>query len=106
MRVSSNLTAGTKVERSHPPPPPFRGGGVGVAVPAKPDRSEAAEWVRANLPICSAFAAELKSFFTEARLTYANEAGHSIGKPSPAPALSISGDALMESLLRKAKGKR
>lgn len=79
---------------------------MGVVAPAKPDRSEAAEWVRASLPICSGFAAELKASFPEARLTYAEEAGHVIGKPSPAPALSISGDALMESLRTKAKGKR
>lgn len=103
--VSSNFTAGTMAERSHPPPPPFRGGGVGVAAPVKPERSEAAEWVRANLPVCSGFAAELKASFPEARLTYANEAGHVIGKPSPAPGLSISGDALLESLRTKGKAK-
>lgn len=76
-----------------------------VAAPVKPERSEAAEWIRANLPICSAFAADLKACFPEARMTYANEAGHVIGKPSPEPGLSISGDALMESLRVKEKAK-
>lgn len=95
MRVSSTLSNSERVERQAPPPPPLKGvvGGVGLATD-NPSREEAAEWVRFNLPICSAIAAEFKSAFSEARLTHASENGHSIGRPMGEPAFSVSGDAL------------
>ena len=63
--------------------------------PVAPSRANAAEWVRQHLPICSAFAAAVRDEFGEARLTYASEAGHTIGKPVQTCAFSVSGDDLM-----------
>lgn len=67
--------------------PPLKGG---VVFPQKPppqpmpsDRAEKlAEWVRENLPTCSAVAAEYRAEFGDVRMVYAREAGHEIGRRS------------------------
>jgi len=69
--------------------------------PVAPSRANAAEWVRQHLPICASFAAALKAEFPDARMTYASEAGHTIGKPMQTCAFSITGDDLVP--VRKAK---
>lgn len=66
-----------------PPHNPPKGGCVGGENNSPlPDtgREAKAEWVRSNLPACAAFAAEIKSVFPSARMVYANEGGHVIGK--------------------------
>lgn len=70
------------------------------------EREERAAWVRQNLPTCAAFAAQVAAGFKDARMTYASENGHVIGKPADVPEIAVSGDALMESLRTKAKGKK
>lgn len=99
MRVASGFSNSERVERQAPPPhpSPLKGEGVGggVGLAAADPRAEAAEWVRQNLPICSAFAAEVKAEFGSARMTYASEGGHVLGKPSEPPVFSVGGDALL-----------
>lgn len=109
VRDSSGLTKVERLERQAPPPHPSPlkgegvGGGVGLAADAQ-QRREAAEWVRLNLPDCSAFAAEVKAAFGEARMTFASENGHVVGKPTPPAAFSVTGDALTVGMaMKKAK---
>jgi len=89
-----------RVERQAPPPHPSPlkgegvGGGVGLAAAGR--RATQAEWVKQNLPLCSEFAAACRDAFgVGVRMTYAEEAGHIIGKPLPDPVFSVSGDALL-----------
>jgi len=67
---------------------------VGPAA-AVTDRQSAAGWVRQHLPICSAFAAELRDAFGPVKLTFASEDGHVIGKASEPAAFSVSGADLV-----------
>lgn len=98
MRVSIDYSKVERLERQAPPPhtlPPKGegvGGGVGLATDS---RQAAAEWVRQNLPVCSAFAAEVQAEFGQVRMTYAIENGHVIGKPLESAAFSVAGDALL-----------
>ena len=108
MRVTGNLQGRQGTERrtlfGHPP----LGGGVQEKVcpaPVAPARAEAAEWVRQHLPICADFAAQCREAFGEARLLYASENGHTIGKPSDPPGYSVTGDDLPV-LQKPTKGKR
>jgi hypothetical protein len=107
----SELSKVERVERQGPTTPPLPpkgegvGGGVGPATAAH-RRRDAAEWVRLNLPLCSAFAAEVKAEFgAEVRMTFASENGHVIGKPGGSAGLSVSGDALLAHLPFKRKEK-
>jgi hypothetical protein len=50
---------------------------------------------RENLPECSAFAAIVREQFSQARLCFASENGHTVGKPF-VPAFVVSGDALVQ----------
>ena len=85
MRVASGFSNSERVERQAPPPHPSPlkgegvGGGVGLAT-ADSDRAAKAEWVRQNLPICSAIASDFRSVFPGCRMTYAEEAGHVVGR--------------------------
>ena len=107
MQVSGCFGNSVRVERQAPPPHPSPlkgegvGGGVGLAA-AKPSREEMAEWVRLNLPICSAFAAAFRSEFGDVRMSSASEAGHTIGKPVEAALFSVSGEALMAHKAKRA----
>ena len=82
--------------------PPFRGGVSERVCPAPiaQARAEAAEWVRQHLPICSAFAAAVRDKFSQARMTYASENGHIIGRVQTC-AFSVRGDDLIP--IRKAR---
>ena len=98
MRDSTGFARAGSTERRPPFGHPPLGGGVQEGrgpAPSASDRSEVAGWVRDNLPACSAFAAAFKAEFEGLRLTFASEAGHTIGKPSEAPGFSVSGDDLM-----------
>lgn len=45
---------------------------------------EKRQWVRENLPVCAAFAAEVAAVFgQDVRMVYACEAGHTFGRPGP-----------------------
>lgn len=45
---------------------------------------EKRQWVRENLPVCAAFAAEVAAVFgPDVRMVYACEAGHTFGRPGP-----------------------
>lgn len=108
MRVTGNLQGRQGTERrtllGHPP----LGGGVPERMcpaPVAPARADAAAWVRDNLPICADFAAQCREAFGEARLLYASENGHNIGKPSEPAAYSVTGDDLPD-LQKPTKGKR
>ena len=108
MLVTGSLTGRQGTERrtlsGHPP----LGGGVQERVcpaPVAPARADAAAWVRDNLPICADFAARCLEAFGEARLLYASENGHTIGKPSDQPGYSVTGDDLPV-LQKPTKGKR
>ena len=68
------------------------------------EREAAAEWVRANLPECSAFAAIVREQFSQARLCFASENGHTVGKPF-VPAFVVSGDALVQEPMVARKGR-
>lgn len=105
VQVSGVFTKAERAERNHPPHPPLGGVGVGVVAPVKPAKSDAAEWVRANLPICSAFSAEVKAAFGDCRLTFASEQGHVIGKPAADPAFTVTGEALIASLTKRKAAK-
>ena len=108
MRVTGSLADRQGTERRTLLPHPPLGGGVAERVcpaPVALARAQAAEWVRQHLPICSAFAAAVRDEFGEARLTYASEGGHSIGKPSDPPAFKVSGDDL-PAQNKPTKGKR
>jgi hypothetical protein len=97
MRDTTVFALSSGAERRNPLPHPPLGGGVAegrVTAPTSDSRQEAAEWVRLNLPICSEFATALKAVFTEARMTYASENGHTIGKVQTC-AFSVSGDDLV-----------
>ena len=94
MRVTGSLAGRQGTERRTLLTPPFRGG-----------VSERVAWVRDNLPTCADFAAQCRQAFGEARLLYASENGHSIGKPSDPPAFSITG-ADLPVLQKPTKGKR
>ena len=103
MRVTGNLQGRQGTERrtllGHPP----LGGGVPERVcpaPVAPARADAAAWVRDSLPTCADFAAQCRAAFGEARLLYASENGHTIGKVQTS-AFSVSGDDLVP--VRKAK---
>lgn len=84
MRVSSGFTGSERLERQAPPPHPSPlkgegvGGGVGLAA-ADSARSDKAEWVRQNLPQCSAIATAFKAVFAGVRMTYAEENGKAVG---------------------------
>ena len=83
--------------------PPFGGGGVsrGCCL-AEAAREEKAQWVRDNLPKCSAVASAFREVFGRpVRMTYAEEAGHVIGKRAPEPSLAVSGDSLIAPRTRK-----
>ena len=104
--MSRSVAAERRTPLGHPP----LGGGVpegrGLApTPEASARADAAEWVRQNLPTCSAFAAAFKAVFAGLRLTFASEAGHTIGAQAEPPSFSVSGDDLVESLRRKEKAK-
>lgn len=108
MRVTGNVQGRQGAERrtllGHPP----LGGGVperGCPAPVAPDRADAAAWVRDSLPTCADFAAQCRAAFGEARLLYASENGHTIGKPSDQPGYSVTGDDLPV-LQKPTKGKR
>jgi len=104
MRVTASLTGRQGTERRTLLPHPPLWGGVAERVcpaPVAPARAVAAEWVRQHLPICSAFAAAVRDEFSQARMTYASENGHTIGKPVQTCAFSVSGDDLVP--VRKAK---
>ena len=104
MRVTSDFALSSGAERLPPLGHPPLGGGVPEGrgqAPTSASRQEAAEWVRQNLPICSTFAAAVRDEFSQARMTYASENGHTIGKPLEAPAFCVSGDDLMP--IRKSK---
>jgi hypothetical protein len=104
MRFTASLAGRQGTERRTLLPHPPLGGGVAERVcpaPVAPARADAAEWVRQHLPICSAFAAAVRDEFGEARLTYASENGHTIGKPMQTCAFSVTGDDLVP--VRKAK---
>lgn len=107
MRDSGGFALTTAAERNTPlPHPPVRGGcgkSEGVA-PEVGEREAAAEWVRANLPECSAFAAIVREQFSQARLCFASENGHSIGKTFVA-AFVVSGDALLQEPMVARKGR-
>lgn len=107
MRDSGGFALTTAAERNTPlPHPPLRGGcgkREGVA-PAVGEREAAAEWVRANLPECSAFAAIVREQFSQARLCFASENGHTVGKTFVA-AFVVSGDALVQGLMVERKGR-
>lgn len=85
MRLSDNSSKLERRERQAPPPHPSPlkgegvGGGVGLAAGAA-DREAKAEWVRQNLPICSAIASDFRAVFPGCRMTYAEEAGHVVGR--------------------------
>lgn len=108
---STERTTTGPTERRTPFGPPFRGGPRGES-PApsaagarsvdavKSEKAEKAEWVRHHLPTCTAFAQAMRAVFPGCRLTYASEAGHTIGTPDVA-AFSIGGDDLMP--IRSAK---
>lgn len=88
MRLSASLSSLERVERQAPPPhpSPLKGEGVGggVGLAATDARREAAEWVRANLPVCSGVAEAFRQEFGQGvRMGFASEAGYTIGKPSP-----------------------
>lgn len=93
------FTGVERLERQAPPPhpSPLKGEGVGggVGLAAADRRAEAAEWVRQNLPTCSAVAAAFRQQFGNIRLVYASENGNQIGKPTPDPGYSVSGDSLV-----------
>ena len=99
MQVSGCFGNSVRVERQAPPPhpSPLKGEGVGggVGLAAADRRSEAAEWVRQNLPECSAFAAACRKEFGEVRLLWASENGHEVGKPPSLPGYSVCGDSLV-----------
>ena len=85
--------------------PPLGGGGVsrgcGLADAA---REEKAEWIRQNLPECSAVASAFRAEFgSGVRMSWARENGYAIGKQMPAPAFAVSGDALNLPIARKVK---
>lgn len=109
-RSAVDLFEVERVERAAPPPhpSPLRGEGVGggVGLPASDGRRERADWVRSNLPICSEFAALVRETFGDCRMIYAEEAGHVIGKPTPAPGFSVSGEALVMHLPMVKKGSK
>ena len=63
-----------------------------------------AAWVRKNLPVCSAVASAFRAEFgAGVRMSWASENGHAIGKPIPAPAFAVSGDALNLPVARKGR---
>lgn len=107
MRDSGGFAFTTAAERNTPlATPPFKGGcgkREGVA-PAVGEREAAAEWVRANLPECSAFAAIVRELFIQARLCFASENGHTVGKPF-VPAFVVGGDALVQEPMVARKGR-
>lgn len=107
MRDSGGFALTTAAERNTPlPHPPVRGGcgkSEGVA-PEVGEREAAAEWVRENLPECAAFAAIVREQFIQARLCFASENGHTIGK-SFVPAFVVSGDALVQEPMVARKGR-
>ena len=108
MRVTGNLQGRQGTERRTLLPHPPLGGGVAESVcpaPVAPARADAAEWVRQHLPICSAFAAAVRDEFSQARMTYASENGHTIGKPVQTCAFSVSGND-RPVLHKSTKGKR
>lgn len=86
--------------------PPFRGGEKRGEAPGQDssDRENAAEWVRENLPQCAEFAAAVRESFGSARMCYAEEAGHVIGKPF-LPAFVVPADTLIQEPIG-GKGKR
>ncbi len=99
MGFVEDFTEMERVERQAPPPhpSPLKGEGVGggVGLAAADRRASQAEWVRENLPICSAFAAAMRAEFGDVRMVFASENGHVLGKPTPDPAFSATGDALL-----------
>ena len=60
--------------------------------------------MRENLPECAAFAAIVREQFIQARLCFASENGHTIGK-SFVPAFVVSGDALVQEPMVARKGR-
>lgn len=84
MRVSVGFTNSERRERQAPPPHPSPlkgegvGGGVGLAA-GDSDRAAKAEWMRQNLPTCTAIASDFRSIFPGCRMTYAEEAGNVVG---------------------------
>lgn len=81
--------SGTASGRFPYPKPPLRGGVGGMGNhPPEPSpsagREDRAAWVRLNLPICAAVASEFAAVFPGCRMTFASEAGHTVGKPTPA----------------------
>ena len=57
---------------------------------------------RARMPIVSAFVDELRKVFPDARVKYATEAGHQVGKPSEGVQASDSSPHIS----RKTRGKK
>ena len=102
-RNSGVFASGTKAERqpgSFPTPTPPKGGcGVGKTNSPVPSSDQAA-WVRENLPVCAAVAAEFKAEFGDVRLVYAAENGHTLGKPGP------TGVSLADTSISGSMGKR
>ena len=108
MQVTGGLTGRQGTERRTLLPHPPLGGGVSERVcpaPVAPARADAAAWVRDNLPTCADFASQCRAEFGEARMLYASENGHTIGKPSDQPGYSVTGDDLPV-LQKPTKGKR
>jgi hypothetical protein len=108
MRVTGNLQGRQGTERRTLLGKPPLGGFFPEMVcpaPVAPARADAAAWVRDNLPTCADFAAQCRAAFGEARLLYASENGHTIGKPSDPPGYSVTGGDLPV-LQKPTKGKR